>query len=124
MKLNKNEKMILKKYLDSIIVCICSFVSDDEIKIYIKKSKTILELLERISNFLRTKELLGWEGEDLTEEQLNVLTIISELYLKRNKSKYKCIEKPSEIINWFSNLLKISISKSDLNIKKNDMANH
>ena len=124
MKLNKNEKIVLKKYLDSIIVCSCSFVSEDEIKICIEKSKTIPELLERISNFLRTKELLGWEGEDLTEEQLNVLTIISELYLKRNKSKYKCIEKPSEIINWFSNLLKISISKSELNIEKNDIAYH
>jgi hypothetical protein len=60
MKLNKNEKMVLKKYLDSIIICICSFISEDEMKIYVEKSQTILELLEHISNSLKTKELDGW----------------------------------------------------------------
>lgn len=118
MKLNKNEKMVLKKYLDSIIICICSFISEDEMKIYVEKSQTILELLEHISNSLKTKELDGWEGDDLKEDQLNVLTIISELYLKRNKSKYKIIQKPSEILSWFSSLLKISLSKSEINFKK------
>lgn len=118
MKLNKNEKMVLKKYLDSIIICICSFISEDEINRYIEKSSTIPELLEQVSNSLKAKELNSWDVQDLTEEQLNVLTIISELYLKRNKSKYKTIEKPSEIFLWFSGLLKISLSKSDLNMKK------
>ena len=89
MKLNKNEKMVLKKYLDSIIICICSFISEDEINRYIEKSSTIPELLEQVSNSLKAKELNSWDVQDLTEEQLNVLTIISELYLKRNKSKYK-----------------------------------
>lgn len=119
MKLNKNEKIVLKKYLDSIIICICSFVSDEEIKICLEKSQTVIELIVNISMFLKIKELDGWEGDDLMEEQLNVLTIISEMYLKRNKSKYKKIEKPSDILFWFSSLLKISLSKSELNIKIN-----
>ena len=75
MKLNKNEKIVLKKYLDSIIICICSFVSDEEIKICLEKSQTVIELILNISEFLKTKELDGWEGDDLMEEQLNVLTI-------------------------------------------------
>jgi hypothetical protein len=105
MKLNKNEKIILNKYFSSIIICICSFISEEEIKIYVEKSETIPELLGHISHALKTKEAEGWEGDDLKEEQLNVLTIISELYLKRNKSKYKIIEKPSEIISWFCLLI-------------------
>lgn len=118
MKINKNERIVLKKYLESITICICGFISEDEIKICIEKSNTIPELFEYVSNYLKTKEKSGWQGEDLTEEQLNVLTIISELYLKRNKSKYKSIEKPSEILFWFSNLLKISLSRSELKMRE------
>ena len=72
MNLNKNEKIVLKKYLDSIIICICSFISEDEMNIYLEKSQTIPELLEHISNSLKTRELDGWEGDDLKEEQLTV----------------------------------------------------
>ncbi len=117
MKLNKNEKLLLKKYFNSIIICICSFVSEGEIKSFIDNSKTVPELLNKISLSLNKREETGWIDEDLNEEQLNVLTIISELYLKRNKSKYKTIEKPSEIITWFCELIKQSICKSDLNIE-------
>ena len=41
------------------------------------------------------------------------------MYLKRNKSKYKNIEKPSEILSWFSLLIKKSLLKTENMIKKN-----
>ncbi len=118
MKMNKNEMQVLKKYFNSIIICIISFVTEDEIKDIIDTSKTVPELLHKISFILRRREETGWIGEELKEEQLNVLTIISELYLKKNKSKYKKIEKPSEIISWFCDLIKFNICKSDLIIER------
>lgn len=118
MKMNKNEMQVLRKYFNSIIICIISFVSEDEIKDIIDTSKTIPELLLKISFILRKREDTGWIGEELKEEQLNVLTIISELYLKKNKSKYKKIEKPSEIISWFCELIKFNVCKSDLIIER------
>ena len=118
MKMNKNEMQVLKKYFNSIIICITSFVSEDEIKDIIDSSKTIPELLHKITFSLRKREDNGWIGEELKEEQLNVLTIISEIYLKKNKSKYKKIEKPSEIISWFCELIKFNICKSNLIIER------
>jgi len=118
MKMNKNEMQVLKKYFNSIIICIISFVTEDEIKDIIDTSKTVPELLHKIAFILRKREETGWIGEELKEEQLNVLTIISELYLKKNKSKYKKIEKPSEIILWFCELIKFNICKSDLIIER------
>ena len=70
---------------------------------------------------LKTKEEMeknGWDGTDLNEKQLNILTIISDLYLKRNKSKYKVIETPSEIINWFSQWIQSIFTKNELKWKE------
>lgn len=118
MKLSKNEKLMLKKYLNSIVVCICSFIPEAKLNEYIKESKTFPELLYYISNGLKDKEVGGWLGEDLKEDQLNVLTIISEFYLKQNKSKYKKIEKPSEIIIWFINLIESVFTKNELKLNQ------
>jgi hypothetical protein len=114
MKLNKKEKLLLKNYLNSIMGCICSFLPEEKADKYIKKSQTLPELLGYISNGLKDKEVGGWLGEDLKEEQLDVLTIISEFYLKKNKSKYKKIEKPSEIIIWFAYLIESVFTKKEL----------
>lgn len=118
MSLNRNEKILLKKYLSSLIVCISSFIEDEKAKECIEKADSFPELISLITEIVKEKEIFGWMGEDLKEEQLNVLTIISEMYLKRNKSKYKMIEKPSEILNWFSHLIKGSFLKTELRINK------
>lgn len=118
MNLNRNEKLMLKKYLNSIIVCICSFIENEKVKECIDKVSSCPELISLIAEIIKEKEFSGWMGEDLKEDQLNVLTIISELYLKRNKSKYKTIEKPSELLMWFSLLIKESFLKTELRINK------
>ncbi len=115
----KKEKAALKKYLEAIVSALCSFVTEKDAKIFIDKSNTIPELLQNISTKIKVKELSGWNGEDLNEDQLNVLTLISEVYLKKNKSKYKVIEKPSEIINWFINWIQSIFTKSELKLEKN-----
>ena len=119
MKLSQNEKKLLKNYFNSIVICICSFIPDETAKEIIKNCNTYPEVISQVAASLRIKEVEGWLGEDLKEDQLNVLTIISEMYLKRNKSKYKNIEKPSEILSWFSLLIKKSLLKTENMIKKN-----
>lgn len=121
MSLNRNEKILLKKYLNSLIVCICSFIENEKAKECIEKADSFPELISLITEIVKEKESFGWMGEDLKEDQLNVLTIISEMYLKRNKSKYKVIEKPSELLMWFSLLLKNSLSKSELRINNSNV---
>lgn len=118
MKLSRNEKILLKNYLSSLVICICSFISEENVKDIIYKSKTYSEIISLIAEALTKREFEGWLGEDLREDQMNVLTIISEMYLKRNKSKYKTIEKPSEILLWFSILLENSLLKSENIIKR------
>lgn len=114
----KKEKQALKKYLNSLIACICSFIENEKAKECIDKVNSFPELIFLIAEIIKEKESSGWVGEDLKDDQLNVLTIISELYLKRNKSKYKEIEKPSELLIWFSNLIKDSFLKTELRINK------
>lgn len=118
MNLNRNEKLMIKKYLNSLIVCICSFIENEKAKECIDKVNTFPELISLIAEIIKEKESSGWVGEDLKDDQLNVLTIISELYLKRNKSKYKAIDKPSELLIWFSHLIKDSFLKTELRINK------
>lgn len=113
----KKEKQALKKYLNPIISTICSFVNEVESEHLVGMSNSIPNLLDNISIKLKEKELLGWRGEDLNEDQLNVLTLISEIYSKRNKSKYKVIELPSEIIQWFKIYLIEFFTKSELALK-------
>ena len=118
MSLNRNEKILLKKYLSSLIVCICSFIEDEKVKFCIEHANSFSELISLIAEIIKEKECSGWMGEDLKDDQLNVLTIISDLYLKRNKSKYKAIEKPSELLIWFSHLIKDTFLKTELRINK------
>lgn len=118
MNLNRNEKLMIKKYLNSLIVCICSFIENEKAKECINKVNSFPELISLIAEIIKEKESSGWVGEDLKDDQLNVLTIISELYLKRNKSIYKAIEKPSELLIWFSHLIKDSFLKTEIRINK------
>ncbi len=118
MKLSKNEKLMLKNYLSSIVISICSFIPEEQVKEIIKNCNTYAEVISQIAESIKIKEVDGWIGEDLREDQMNVLTIISEMYLKRYKSKYKTIEKPSEILSWFSVLLENSLLKSENIIKR------
>ena len=78
------------------------------------RSKDFPDFLNSIIEFLVIKEAKGWNGEDLNEEQLNVLTLISDVYLKRDKSKYKQIQKPSEIVAWFLSWIQAVFSKTKL----------
>ncbi len=119
MKLSPKEKKLLKNYFNSIVICICSFIPDEQVKGIIKNCKTYPEVISQVAESLKIKEFEGWQGEDLKEDQLNVLTIISEMYSKRNKSKYKTIEKPSEILAWFSTLIEKSLLKTENLISKN-----
>ena len=116
MNLTRSEKILIKKYLSSFVVCISSFIEEEKAKICIEQANSFPELIFLIADIVKEKERSGWMGEDLKDDQLNVLTIISEMYLKRNKSKYKMIEKPSEILIWFSVLLKNSFLKSEIRI--------
>lgn len=118
MNLTRSEKILIKKYLSSLVVCISSFIEEEKAKICIEKANSFPELIFLIADIVKEKERSGWMGEDLKDDQLNVLTIISEIYLKRNKSKYKMIEKPSEILIWFSILLENSLLKSEIRIDK------
>ena len=118
MSFSTKDKKILKKYLHAIISCLSNFVSEDKAKIFIEETNTINDFLDRISRELKEMENSGWDGNDLNEEQLNTLTLISDVYLKRNKSKYKDIETPSEIINWFSQWIRSVFTKNELKWKK------
>nr|BFD33714.1 hypothetical protein GTC16762_33330 [Pigmentibacter ruber] len=118
MNLTKKEKLMIKKYFNALFSCICSFASQEKINEIYKKCKTYPEIILLVADSLKTKEAHGWMGEDLKEDQMNVLTLISEMYLKRNKSKYKTIEKPSEILSWFSILLENSLLKSEIIVKR------
>jgi transcriptional regulator NrdR family protein len=108
------DKKILKEYLGAIVVSISGiFENETSIKM-MQDSKSVPEFFNQIVLELKDKEKNGWDGSDLGEDQLNALTIISEVYAKRNKSKYKNIEKPSEIISWFSTWVQSVFSKSEL----------
>ena len=98
--------------------CVCGFVSEDKAKDYIYETKTINDFFQKIILDLKLKENSGWNGSDLPEEQLNLLTLASELYLKKNKSKYKIIEKPSEILTFLLHWIENNFNKRELKWKE------
>ena len=118
MSFSSKDKKILTEYLHSIVHCISKFIPADKSKNHLEETKTIHDYLDRITQELKNMETEGWDGTDLNEEQLNTLTLISDVYLKRNRSKYKKIETPSEIIGWFSMWIQSVFTKNELKWKK------
>lgn len=100
--MNKSkDRKILKEYLSAIVVSISGFFeSEISIKIMME-TKLITEFIDQIALKLKDKETSGWDGSDLGEDQLNALTIISEFFQKRNKSKYKNIENLAKLLRGF-----------------------
>ena len=120
------DKKLLKKYLTSLVSCVCGFFEHEFSIILINNSTSVADFLDKVVFELRQKENNGWNGDDLKEEQLNILTLISEVYLKRNKSKYKKIQTPSEIIDWFSIWLQDIFTQNELKWENyiSNMENH
>ena len=111
------DKLLLKEYFYSILAAIAKFFPQEESSQYIQSSKNIPEFLKIIIQKLKEKEATGWDGSDLAEEQLNVLTLISNVFLQRNRSKYKTIETPSEIIQWYLSWIETVFKEKDLEWK-------
>ena len=118
LKNSPKEKFFLKNNISTIMFCVCGFVSEDKAKDYIYETKTINDFFQKIILDLKLKENSGWNGSDLPEEQLNLLTLASELYLKKNKSKYKIIEKPSEILTFLLHWIENNFNKRELKWKE------
>ena len=120
LNISKKEKLFFKNNISSIIFCVCGFVSESTAKAYICESKTIHEFFKQIISDIKSKEDSGWNGLDLPEKQLNLLTLVSELYLRKNKSKYKILEKPSEILTFLILLIENSFNKNELKWRQNN----
>ena len=118
MSISTKKKRELAKKLHAIVLRIASFIPENRLPRFLEEEKTIPSFLDKIICELKEMEKNGWDGSDLNEKQLNILTFISDLYLKRNKSKYKIIETPSEIINWFSQWIQSIFTKNELNWKE------
>ena len=118
MSLSTKKKRVMAKNLHKIVSRIASFIPENKSALFLEEAKTVTSFLDKIIYELKEMEKNGWDGTDLNEKQLNILTIISDLYLKRNKSKYKVIETPSEIINWFSQWIQSIFTKNELKWKE------
>ena len=118
MSLSTKKKRVLAKNLHVIVSRISSFIPENKSTIFLEEAKTVDSFLDKIICELKEMEKNGWDGTDLNEKQLNILTFISDLYLKRNKSKYKIIETPSEIIGWFSQWIQSIFKKNELKWKE------
>ena len=117
MSLKKRDKDLLTTFLSTIIVEVARLLPEEESIEIIENTKSVSEFLLSIADKLKEKEATGWDGSDMTETQLNVFELASEVYARRNKSKYKCIEKPSEIIIWIVKWLEEVFVKSELSWK-------
>ncbi len=104
--------------MHSIVHCVSKFIPAEKAKYHLEETKTIHDYLYMVTQELKIMEDDGWDGTDLNEEQLNTLTLISDVYLKRNRSKYKKIEMPSEIIDWFAMWIQSVFTKNELKWKK------
>ena len=123
MSFSSKDKKKLTEYMHAIVHCISKFISEDKAKILLEETRTIHDFIDKVKQELKIMEAEGWDGTDLNEEQLNTLTLISDVYLKRNKSKYKKVETPSEIIGWFSMWIQSIFTKNELKWKKEEKNN-
>ena len=121
MTVKKRDKEFLVKQMQTIIISIAKMIPENESVILINKTDNVQDFLKEIAKKLKEKEALGWDGSDLDEDKLNVLTLISEVYARRNKSKYKRVETPSEIVLWFVSWIEEVFRKSELSWKKFNM---
>jgi hypothetical protein len=112
------EREFFRRHIDSILYEVCGFVSDEMATNFLHNSKTFRDLFSQIALELQKKEEQGWDGSDLHEDQLNLLTLGSELFRKKYKSKYKTADTPSQILKFLIDIIEENVEKNKTNFKK------